>query len=411
MRPAARTGNIFNLRESKEQRAKVYRVQKQTAIIFTVALLVALVAACKGDSKGTAQGDSSVAATVNGRPLTLKEVDAAIKQQAGAEFSKLSPTQLAAARIQSLDSLIQQEVLFQRAEGEKLLPTDEEITRAINTQKQQANLTEEEYQKMLKDGGQTEQSVRDLARKQLAIQKLIEKTVGNVTIKDNEVVDFYNTNKAQFVTPRGVMLSAIIIDPTDSGGAIIDDAKNEFEAQNKINDIAAAIKRGEDFATLARNRSEDQSMVRSGDLGFATEEQLRQNRFPQEIISNLMGPMKPGDVTNPVRLDDGRFYIFKLTDKRLTTENQTLDTPGVRDKIKELLRNERSRIMGEAMRIVAMNDAKIVNNLAADILKDPSMLGGLTPAQPSQTAAPASTPAATSNTAAPAANAAASPSR
>ena len=391
------------------------RVKNNGAVIFAL-LLVAALGACKGEANPAAKGDGSVAATVNGKPITLKEVDSAIRQQAGDQFSQLSPTQLATARIQSLDSLIQQEVLFQRAEAEKLLPTDEEVTRAINTQKQQANLTEEEYQNELQKGGQTEQSLRDLARKQLAIQKLVEKTVGNVTIKDGEVVDFYNRNKAQFVTPRGVMLSAIVADPADSGGVFADDAKNDFEAQNKINEVSAAIKRGEDFATLARRRSEDQSALRSGDLGFATEEQLKQNRFPQEIIANLTGPMKPGDVTNPVRLDDGRYYIFKLTDKRLTTENQTLDTPGVRDKIKELLRTERSRIMSEAMRIVAMNDAKIVNSLAGDILKDPNMLGGLSPAQPAAAATPAGTPsgaasgAPAANTNAPAADAAASPS-
>src|SRR5918998_1533102 len=97
----------------------------------------------------------------------------------------------------------------------------------------------------------------------------------------------------------------IVADPTDSGGAFQDDAKNDFEAQNKINDIAAALKRGEDFATLARKRSEDQSALRSGDLGFAPEDQLKQTRLPQEMVANLMGAMKPGDVTNPVRLDDG----------------------------------------------------------------------------------------------------------
>lgn len=401
----------------------MHRVKKQSAILISVLLLAALAAAgCKGSGGGTTKGggDTAAAATVNGRPVTLKEVDYSIRQQVGDQFSQLSPTQLATARIQSLDGLIQQEVLFQRAEAEKLLPTDDEVTRTLNTQKTNSRKTEEEWQQMLKEGGQTEQSVRDLARKQLAIQKLIEKTVAAVTIKDNEVVDFYNNNKERFVSPRGVALSAIVADPTDSGGVFRDDAKNDFEAQNKINEVAAALKRNEDFATLARSRSEDQSALRGGDLGFASEDQLRQNRFPQEIVSNLMGPMKPGDVTNPVRLEDGRYYIFKLTDKRLTTENQTLDTPGVRDQIKDFLINERQRIMGEALRIVAMNDAKIVNNLAADILKDPSMLGGLTPAQPAAASTPAATPAsggattsgsAASTASTPAATPAASPRR
>jgi parvulin-like peptidyl-prolyl isomerase len=376
-------------------------------VIFASAVILASVlAACErtGSGQSGAKTDGAIAATVNGKDIPLKDVDQIINQQTNGQMSQLSPIQQATARIQALDSLIQQEVLFQRAEKEKLLPTDEEVTRAINSQKQQANLTEEEYQKMLQESKQTEQSVREMARKQLAIQKLVDKTVSNVTIKDSEVVDYYTNNKQRFVSQRGVALSAIIADPQDSGGVFQDDAKNDFEAQNKINDIAAALKRGEDFATTARKRSEDQSALRSGDLGFATEEQLKQNRLPQEMVANLMGAMKPGDVTNPVRLDDGRYYIFKITDKRLTTENQTLDTPGVRDQIKELLRSERQRIMGEAMRIVSMNEAKVVNNLATDILKDPNNLGGLSPAQP---ASASGSPAASNSPAAAAASPAA----
>lgn len=388
----------------------MHRVKKQIAVFSALVLVAVASAACNkdgGGGTGAAKGDAAVAASVNGKPITLKEVDFIIRQQMGEQFSQLSPTQLATARIQALDSLVQQEVLFQRAETEKLLPTDDEVTRAINSQKTQNRMTEEEYQRMLKESGQTEQSIRDLARKQLAIQKLVDKTVGTITIKDNEVVDYYNNNKTRFVTPRGVALSAIVADPNDSGGVFQDDAKNDFEAQNKINEVHAQLERREDFATVARKRSEDQSALRSGDIGFFAEEQLRQLRVPQELVAGFFGAMPVGNYTKPVRLDDGRYYIFKLTDRRLTTENQTLDTPGVRDQIKEFLISERQRIMGEALRIVAMNEAKIANNLAGDVLKDPSMLGGMAPAQPAATTA--ASPAAASTPAASTPSAAASP--
>lgn len=373
---------------------------RQFLTIISTALLVAGLAGCSREGgSGSAAGktDGAVAATVNGKDITLKEVDQIISQQMSGQMSQLSPIQQATARIQALGSLIQQEVLFQRADKEKLLPTDDEVTQAINAQRQQSLMTEEEWQTRLKEGGQTEQSLRDLAKKQLAIQKLMDKTVGKITIKDNEVVEFFNANKPRFVAPRGVGLSVIVADPQDSGGAFQDDAKNDFEAQNKINEIHAALKRNEDFATLARRRSEDQSALRSGDIGFATEDQLKQNRFPQELITNLLGPMQVGGYTNPLRLEDGRYYIFKLTDRRLATENQTLDTPGVRDQIKQLLITERQRVLSDALSIVAMSEAKVVNNLASDIIKDPNNLGGLSPALP---AAASGSPAATGSPAA-----------
>ena len=54
-----------------------------------------------------------------------------------------SAHQLAQARLQVLEQLIQREVLFQRAEQEKLLPSEDEITNVINKQKQDSGMTDE----------------------------------------------------------------------------------------------------------------------------------------------------------------------------------------------------------------------------------------------------------------------------
>ncbi len=397
----------------------MHRHAKRVASITLVIISAFAVAACKRDpnSKG-AQADSSSAATVNGKPIPLKEVDKAISLQVGGQLDKLPPLELANARIQALQSLIQTEALFQRAERDKLLPTEEEVTQAINSRKQQARMTEEEWQRRLKESGEDEQSLRLKARRELAIQKLVEKTVGSITIRDNEVEQYYNTNKERFVSPRGVGLSAIIVDPRDNtGGQSPDDAKSDAEAKGKSDGIYAMLKSGAvDFAEVARNRSEDQSGAGGGDLGFATEEQLRQNRFPAEVIAGFFGATPVGGITQPMRFEDGRYYIFKLTNRRLQSENQNLDSRGVRDQIKELLIQQRQKILSDALGVVAMNEAKIENSLAQSMLNDPNMLGGMQPVSgvgtttPAATATPASataTPAAATST--PAATTAATP--
>ena len=78
---------------------------------------------------------NETAAKVNGKAITMEEVDRAVKQQAQGQESKLSPLELAGARLQVLETLIQQEVMFQKAEKEGIVPTDEEITAEINKQK------------------------------------------------------------------------------------------------------------------------------------------------------------------------------------------------------------------------------------------------------------------------------------
>lgn len=371
-----------------------------------------MLAACERGAGGKGgPTDNASAATVNGKAIPLKEVDKAISLQVNGQLDKLPPLELANARIQALQSLIQAEALFQRAEKEKLLPTDDEVTQAINTRKRQANMTEEEWQRRLKESGEDEQSLREKARRELAIQKLVEKTVGNISIRDGEVEAYYNNNKERFVSPRGVGLSAIIVDPRDSAGQYKNDAKSEQEAKTKIESIYATLKGGAvDFADVARDQSEDPSIVRSGDLGFATEEQLRQNRFPSDLIGNFFGGMTVGQVTQPVRLEDGRFYIFKLTDRRLQSENQTLESPGVRDSIKELLIQQRQKILTDALGVVAMNEAKIENSLAQSMLNDPNMLGGMQPASGVGTAATPATASTPASTATPAASPAATAS-
>lgn len=389
----------------------MHRVVRQIAISAAAALSLVAFAACNTGKAGPgAAGDA--AATVNGKPITLKQVDQVINLQAAGQQAGWSPLQLANARMQALQGLVESEVLFQRAEKENLLPKEDEITQAISQRKQQARMTEEEWQKALREGGETEESLRDKARRDLAIQKLLEKTAGTISIRDNEVEEFYNGNKERFVSQRGVFLSAIIVDQLDSGGALQDDAKNETEAKAKIEGIYAQLKTGTvDFASLARAKSEDQSAANGGDLGFFSEEQLRQQRMPQEVVASLFNSMQPGGFTAPIRLEDGRFYIFKLTNRRLQSENQTLDTPGVRDQIKDMLIGARRQILGDALRVVAISEAKVVNNLASSMLNDPNMLGGLKPVQgaASQTpAAAASSPAAATTPAqSPAANTAA----
>ena len=147
------------------------RTAKQISIIILAVSIAVAFGACNRNARGEASNDA-VAATVNGRNIPLSEVDRLISQQAKGQQAQLSPLENGAARLQVLDTLIQQEVLFQRAEKEKQLPTEDEVTQAINEQKQQNRMTEEEYLKYLHETNQTEQALRETARKQLAIKKL-----------------------------------------------------------------------------------------------------------------------------------------------------------------------------------------------------------------------------------------------
>jgi len=376
----------------------VHKVAKQTLIVALIGLITFAFAACSNTSGGGGTGstaDASVAAIVNGKNIMLAEVDKLINQQYQGQQSKLSPLELAQVRLQVLDGLIQKEVLFQRAEREKLLPTEDEITQAINTQMQQAQMTQEKFQERLKETGQTMESLREIARKELAIQKLQDRTNSKITISDKEVEEAYTNNRDAFINKRGVELAAIIIDPADNG--MQNDAKSELEAKQKIDLIFQQLKSNADFADVARAKSEDpNSNVNGGDIGFATEAELKQNNFPADLISQFFNTMDAGSYTSPVSFNN-RWYIFKLKRKQLQDENLNLESPGVRQRITDVLVNQRKQILNQALLEVSLNDAKITNNLASKMLESPNNLSGPRPVQAQQgapSASPAATPAA-----------------
>lgn len=377
--------------------------------VSSLALATLLVGACA--SGGSAVAENTVAATVNGRNIMLQEVERQLNQQTGGNPSVLNQLQLAQARLQILDSLIQREVLYQRAEREKVLPTDAQVESGIASQKQ--GMTQEEFEKALQTQNLSMERVRDEVRKDLAIAALQDKYSGQITISDREVEDFYNANRQQFVNARGVALAMIMVDPADnSAQGVRDDAKNDTDAKLKIDNIYQQLQGKADFATVARAKSEDPSSVRAGgDIGFASEEDLRSNGFPQEVIASLFGPMQVGDYTQPLRFSNGKWYIFKLAEKRLQTENLTLESPGVRQQITQGLTNQRKAILNAALLEVAINEARINNNLAANMLNNPSNLG-LRPAGSAATqpaASPAASPAQQASPAASAPSSSSSP--
>ena len=369
--------------------------------VTCLAVSAVVVAGCA--SGGTTSNDNMVAATVNGRNIMLQEVEREVNRQAGGNPSSLSQLQLAQARLTVLSNLIQREVLFQRAEREKVLPTEAQIDGAIAQQKEQAGTTQEDFDRALKAQNMSIETLREEARKNLAIAALQDKYSGKIIISDREVEDFYSSNRNQFKNERGVALAMIMVDPADNPN-IADDAKNESDAKLKIDNIYQQLQGKADFATVARAKSEDINSLRGGgDIGFATEEDLKSNGFPPEVVSNLFGSMQVGDYTQPTFFR-GKWYIFKLADKRLQTENLTLESPGVRQQITQGLNNQRKQILNAALLEVAINEARIVNNLAANMINNPGNLG-LRPA--GEGSAPAQQPA-TSPAASPAASAPAS---
>ena len=369
----------------------------QKSFIFLSTVLVAAAAifssACDSTTVGGAStGDS--AATVNGKAIKNEDVEKIIKQQFQGQDSKLSPLELAQARMQALDGIIQQEVMIQKAEKEKVQVSDDEVNQAVNEFKQQSGLTADEYNKRMQEAGENEQSVRDRFRKQLMIKKLGDKIAASVEPpKDSEVEAFFKGNPEMFKNKRGASFAAIVIDPRGNGQT----TKSPEEAQLKIKEVGQKLTQpGIDFAQIAAQYSEDpETAARGGEWRAFSEDEMKQFMTP-ELIAQIMSPqqMTVGQVVQRLIPFEGKVLFLKLTNRQEKDEDLTLESPNVKQRVIELLTGAKKQLLSGAYQARAMDEAKVENYLAKQIVDNPNSLSGARPADPNAGAALAATPAA-----------------
>lgn len=110
---------------------------------------------------------------------------------------------------------------------------------------------------------------------------------------------------------------------------------SEAQARDKLNDFRRRIQAGEtDFATLARQNSQDGSAVQGGDLGWASP-----GMFVPEF-ENVMNQLAPGQISEPLISRFG-VHLIQLLERRQATLNEREQ--------RELIRNMlRERKMAEA---------------------------------------------------------------
>jgi peptidyl-prolyl cis-trans isomerase SurA len=351
----------------------------------------------EGNSSAGAGGGDEAAATVNGFKILTKDVDRVIAQQLGGQEGQLSPVEQAAARIQALDGLITQEALYQQAQKENIVPSEDEIKRFIQSTKVEKGLTEEAFVKELQRTNQTEEQFRDSIKKQLSINKLYEKAQTQLKVKDQEISEIFNANPKRFSIQPGVSLSDIVIDPADNGAKF--DAKGEAQAEQRTRDIKTRLDKGADFATIARTFSEHQSAYQSGDIGFLPRSEFasalpQQMGLPASVGDKLYG-MEPGDVTEPIKDSAGRWHILKVTNKQTETRDRNLDDPNVRKEIQDGILGQRKQVLDTAIQARARDEAKIENFLARRMLDNPNSFGVLRPVSAANTGAASASPSPT----------------
>jgi peptidyl-prolyl cis-trans isomerase SurA len=308
-----------------------------------------------------------VAATVNGRPVTYSTLDRTFAAQFPNVPATATDDQTVQLRLETLRTLIDQEIMLQRAEKEGLLASDGDVDAKFNELK--APYTQEEFQKLLKQRKMTAAEFRDQVRRELSVQKLFNKEIGShISISDAEVTATYNANKASYNLPENqVRLAQILVTATPDPSVHNlknDKAQNDEQARAKIQMIQLRLRQGEDFAALAQNYSEDpKTAPNGGDFGFVPASAL--NQANPELRKAIM-EMAPGQISPILHTSDG-YRIIKVISKEPAGQRELSD-PRVQENIRSELFNRKDQLLRSAYYEAARDEAKVVNYYAESVL-------------------------------------------
>jgi peptidyl-prolyl cis-trans isomerase SurA len=340
------------------------RVSISTPIAVVGLLAVACVAGCNRQ----AQHSPDVWAVVNGKEIRKDEVEKYYRTRINPEGQAPSQEEALSLKLNVLDELINNEILIERAKKLNLEASDGEVEDKFTELK--SPYTEDEFQRQLKERGVSVDDLKRDLRRQLSIQKLLNReVVAKISITDQDVAEFYNANKAQFnVAEPQFRIAQIVVTPRKEPqirNRKNDDATNEAEAQRKVKMLMDRLNSGADFAQLAMDYSEDMnSAATGGDMGYVPESAL--NQSDPGLKKVLLG-LKPGQVSQPIQLKEG-YRILKL----ITRESpglRGLAEPQVQQTIRDTLRNRKEQLLRAAYLAIARDEAHSTNYLAQQVIE------------------------------------------
>jgi len=198
-----------------------------------------------------------------------------------------------------LQQMIDRTLLLEEAKRRKLQPDQKAIDMEIaGYEKQYAN--SERWQK--------ERAQRlPLLRANLEQQSLLKMLEGQVrkapTPSEQQVRDYYKKNPDKFTTPEKIRVSLILlkVEPSSPAsawkGALAEGAG-----------IVEKLRKGADFAALAKLHSGDASADKGGDLGY-----IHMGMLAPEA-QQALDKLKPGEIADPVSLLQG-VAVLRLDDR------------------------------------------------------------------------------------------------
>ena len=248
-----------------------------------------------------------IAAVANNDVITYRDLNQAVAR-ARQSLPKGSNVSDAELRRQVLGQLINQSLVVQAGQRNNVGATDAEIDEALaHTAQRNKTTVAALYAQAAKQGISRNALRRNIAQSIISQKVQQQAVMQHARVSDEEVDAFINRAAQQGVTlPEGAPVRQYrarhILLRADSDNAAA-------AAESSIRKIYSQARSGTDFATLAREYSQDGSAAAGGDLGWFADGQM----VPQ--FEDAVHRLRPGQVSAPVRSQFG-WHVIKLEEVR-----------------------------------------------------------------------------------------------
>jgi len=280
------------------------------------ALLLALCAA-QAPAAPALRGGDHIAVVVNQELVTAGEVEqrlARIRENAARSRAQLPPE--GELRQQVLDALIEERVLVTYARDSGVRIDEPEVDRAVQSVAAQNQLTLPQLRERLRREGMDYARFRSNLRDQMLVERVREREVqGRIRITDAELDAFVDKQRGAAASEIEYNVAQILVPVADGAAqAVVDIRKARAEA------ALERVRAGEDFATVAKQVSEDGNRQNGGEIGLKPA-----SRLPDVFVAAVRG-LKPGEVAPTLLRTGAGFHVLKLIERREGTAFKVTQT-------------------------------------------------------------------------------------
>ncbi|MDQ0892169.1 foldase protein PrsA [Paenibacillus sp. V4I9] len=271
--------------------------------------------------KKTDQAASAAMAKVNGVNISTDQLYEAMLVSSGE---------------QTLDSLITEELINQEGQKTGVQITDEDIQKEISFM-QGSYSSNDEFQQALTSYGMTLDDLKKNMKTQVLLKKILEP---QITISDDEIKQYYDENIESLKVPEQIQASHISVTTIEEADAIL-----------------AELKKGTDFATLAKDKSLDTATKdTAGALGYFSSGNM------EETFDTAAFALAVGETSSAVQTSTG-YDIIKVTDRKAAY------TPTMEEKkedIKTTLTNQKLSTLSSTWLQEKKSQSTVENYLSKD---------------------------------------------